>query len=393
MAELSSIRKSLENQEITGMRIAIVGCGFVADYYLKTMPLHPELKLVGVMDRNPERASHFSSYHAVPAYSSLEELLADDQVETVINLTNPRSHYEVSKAALEAGKHVYSEKPLAMEFSQAKELIELAKQKNLYLSAAPCSLLNETAQTLWKALREEVVGKVRLVYAEMDDGLVHRFAYQKWKSESGIPWPYKDEFEVGCTIEHAGYVLTWLAGFLGPAETVTAFSSCLIPDKKTDIPLDNNAPDFSVACIKYASGVVARLTCSIIAPHDHKMQFFGDEGVLYIKDCWQDRTPVYWKKWLTIRRKTFLSPIPQKYPLVGKNNPQIKYRGSQQRNFCRGIAELASAIAQNRPSRLSSDYCLHICELVLAIQNALETGAPYKLSTTFDPIEPMDYAR
>lgn len=375
------------------MRIAIVGCGFVADYYKKTMSLHPELELVGVMDRNPERSANFSAYYSVPVYQSLEELLDDKKVETVINLTNPSSHYEVSKAALEAGKHVYSEKPLAMEFSEAKALVELAQQNNLHLSTAPCSLLNETAQTLWKALREEVVGKVRLVYGEMDDGLVHRFAYKKWISESGIPWPYKDEFEVGCTIEHAGYILTWLAAFFGPAETVTAFSSCLIPDKETDVPLDNNAPDFSVACIKYKCGVVARLTCSIVAPHDHEIKIFGDDGVLYTKECWKDRSPVYIRKRFTIRRKTLLSPIPKTYPLMGKNNPHIKSKGGQQLNFCRGIADLAAAIAQNRSPRLSAQYSLHICELVLAIHNALETGSAYQLSTTFDPIEPMDYAR
>ncbi|NES81345.1 MAG: Gfo/Idh/MocA family oxidoreductase, partial [Moorea sp. SIO2B7] len=154
------------------MRIAIVGCGFVADYYLKTLPNHSELKLVGVMDIDQERAKKFSAYHSVPAYASLEELLEDSRVEIVLNLTNPRSHYSVSKACLEAGKHVYSEKPLSMDFAEAEELVELAEKKGLYISSAPCSLLGETAQTIWKALRENVIGKVRVVYAEMDDGMV-----------------------------------------------------------------------------------------------------------------------------------------------------------------------------------------------------------------------------
>jgi len=248
-------------------RIAIVGCGFVADYYVKTLPGHPQLELVGVMDRIQERADKFSAYHSVPAYKSFDELLKDDRVDIVLNLTNPRSHYEVSKACLLAGKHVYSEKPLAMDFFEAEELVKLAEARGLQISSAPCSLLGETAQTLWKALRENQVGKVRVVYAEMDDGLVHKMPYKQWVSESGTPWPYKDEFEVGCTLEHAGYYVAWLVAFFGPATSVTAFSSCLIPDKETDVPLDVNAPDFSVACIQFASGVVARLTCGIIAPH------------------------------------------------------------------------------------------------------------------------------
>src|SRR5262249_19068502 len=152
-------------------------------------------------------------------YESLDELLADSRVEVVLNLTNPSSHYEVSRLTLLAGKHVYSEKPMAMRFDEAKELVELAENRRLQISSAPCSLLGETAQTMWKVLREERVGPVRLVYAELDDGLVHKMPYKLWLSESGAPWPYEDEFEVGCTVEHAGYYLTWLAAFFGPIES------------------------------------------------------------------------------------------------------------------------------------------------------------------------------
>jgi len=374
------------------MRIAIVGCGFVADYYLKTLPNYPELEIAGVTDRVKSRIEHFSAYHQVPTYESVQALLADPSVELVLNLTNPRSHYEVSKAALSAGKHVYSEKPLAMAMPEAEELVKLAEAKGLLISSAPCSLLGETAQTLWKALREQKVGQVRLVYAEMDDGLVHRMPYKSWISESGIPWPYKDEFEVGCTLEHAGYYVTWLTAFFGPAETVTAFSACLVPDKQTDIALEVNTPDFSVACIKFASGVVARLTCGIVAPHDHELRIIGDEGIMGIEDCWYYGSPVYIKRMLRIRRKTFMSPWKQNYPLVRKPI-KFGYKGSQQMDFARGVAELAAAVQEKRPCRISPQFSLHNNELVLAIQNALETGAPYRLTTRFDPVEPMPWAK
>lgn len=375
------------------MRIAIVGCGFVADYYLKTLPSHPELEVAGVMDRDQDRASRFAAYHSVPCYRSLEELLEDRSVEIVLNLTNPVSHFSVSQACLESGKHVYSEKPLAMKLSDAETLVNLAEQRGLYISSAPCSLLGETAQTVWKALRENALGDIRLVYAEMDDGLVHRMPYKKWLSESGIPWPYKDEFEVGCTVEHAGYYVTWLTAFFGPAQTVTAFSSCLIPDKQTDVQLEVDAPDFSVACIKFASGVVARLTCGIIAPHDHSMKIFGDEAILSINDCWYYRSPVYIRRMFNLRRKTIVSPWKQKYPLVGKASPRFRSRGVQQMDYCRGVAELAAAITEKRPCRLSARYSLHNNEVVLAIHNALETGSPCKISSSFEPIDPMPWAK
>ncbi len=390
---ITPVNQNSNKNNLSYKSIAIVGCGYVADYYLKTLSMHPQLKLVGVMDKIGDRATKFANYHNVDrVYETLTEILEDNTVDIVLNLTNPRSHYEVSKACLEAGKHVYSEKPFAMQMEQAKELVDTALSKSLYLSSAPCSLLSETAQTMWKALRENQVGKVRLVYAEMDDGLVHQMPYQKWLSESGTPWPYKDEFEVGCTLEHAGYYVNWLTAFFGPAETVSAFSSCVIPDKQTDVPLDIDAPDFSVACIKFASGVVARLTCSIVAPHDHSLKIIGDDGILGIDDCWYYGTPVYIRRSLTIGRKRLEGVWKKNYPLV-KKAPKFGYKGAQQMDFCRGVAEMASAMIENRPCRLSPRFSLHNNEIVLAIQNSLETGSPYKMTTSFEPVEPMDWAK
>lgn len=378
---------------MSDINIAIVGCGFVADYYITTLQNYPELKIVGVYDCNQTRTKNFAQYYSVSAYRSFEELLTDKQVNLVVNLTNPKSHFEITLACLEANKHVYSEKPLAMELEKAEKLVNIAEQKGLYLSSAPCNLLSETAQTIWKALREEVVGKVYLVYGEMDDGLIHKMPYKSWISQSGIPWPYKDEFEVGCTLEHAAYYLSWFPAFFGRAESVTAFSSSLIEDKKTDVPLKINSPDFSVACIKFASGVVVRLTCSIIAPHNHALRIFGDRGVISTKDCWFYNSPVRIRRMFNIRRKMILSPIKQKYPLKGKKFKKFDYRSAFQMDFARGIAELASAIRENRPCRLSARYSLHVNELVLAIHNARKTHNTHMVKSTFAPIEPMSWAK
>jgi predicted dehydrogenase len=373
------------------MRIAIIGCGFVADYYISTLQDYPQFMIAGVMDRNPDRAAHFAKYHDLPLYSSLPALLEDTSVEIILNLTNPRSHFEVSQACLKAGKHVYSEKPLAMTFEDAQSLVNLAQTKGLYLSCAPCNLLSETAQTLWKALREKVVGTVRVVYAEMDDGLLHTMPYRQWQSSSGTPWPAKDEFEVGCTLEHAGYYITWLAAFFGPVTALTAFASCQVPDKQTDEPLAPNAPDFSVACLQFASGVVARLTCSIVAPHDHALKIIGDEGILSTHDCWFYDAPVFVRRSLTLRRKTFWNPIPRKYPLVHSSQHKRKTKKGQQMDYARGVAELADAIKNQRPCRLGAEFSLHVNEVVLAIQNAT-SGVCYQTKTTFAPIEPMPWA-
>jgi predicted dehydrogenase len=374
------------------MRLAIVGCGYVADFYMKTLPLHPELEVVGVMDRDPARARHFAAHHGLRRYDSLDEVLRDDRVQTVLNLTNPHSHFEVVRAALEAGKHVYSEKPLTMSHEESRRLVELARERGLHLSGAPCSVLNPAAQTLWKAIREQQVGPIRLVHAEFDDGMVTRMAYRQWRSESGIPWPYHDEFEIGCTVEHAGYPLSWLVAFFGPVRTVHAFAAVLLPDKGTEQPLTADAPDYSVASLVFESGVVARLTCGLYAPRDHSLTCFGDDGVMTLADVSRDRAPVRIRRYIRIRRGLRLTPWRRTYPMVGKHLPRARYRGSQNRDFATGIAELGAAIGEGRPSRLAADYFLHVNEVVLAIHEARRNGGSVRLTTTCGPMEPMPYA-
>lgn len=387
-------------------RIAFVGCGFVADDYIHTLSNHPELQLVGVMDQDHERCSKFGEVYNVDVYSSLKGLLTDPQVDIVVNLTTPGSHYAVSKAALEHGKHVYSEKPLAMAITEAQELVEIAEKQGLYIASAPCNVLGETAQTLWKALRDNHIGTVRLVYAEMDDGPIFQMSPQNWRNRSGTPWPYKNEYEVGCTMEHAGYFITWLAAFFGPASAVTAFSCCIVPNKVPGEKLDPpDTPDFSVACIHFKSGVVARLTCSIIASHDHSIRIIGSKGILATQDCWHYGSPVMLHKYSSIAFKAGGYPLIQnnamlkkifglshkKLPFVIK--PQHRYLMKRDyMDFARGVNELAAAISGERPCRLSARFSLHVNEIVLAIQNALETGNCHQITSEFEPVEPMSWA-
>ena len=376
------------------MRIGIVGCGWVADMYMKSMHLHPrELTLVGVADRDPARARRFGAFHKLRVYDSADELVDDPRVEIVLNLTNPRSHFEVSRRALTAGKHVYSEKPLAMCVGEARELVELATGRGLQLAGAPCSHLSETAQTMGKALRDNAVGPVRAVYAEMDDGLVHRMPHETWRTDSGNSWNARDEFEVGCTLEHAGYALTWLCAWFGPAASVTAFASVQIPDKGIDIPPGAMAPDLSVACVQFAGGVVARLTCSLIAHHDHMIRVFGDDGILSTPDSWLYRSPVYVRRLIRVRRRLMLHPFRRKLRMLGTHLPQPKYRGSSHMDFARGPAELAASVIERRRSRVPMDFSLHLTEMALAIHDARTNPCRYEMTTRFEPLEPMEWAR
>jgi predicted dehydrogenase len=385
------------------MNCAFLGTGYVAEFYARTLPNHPELKLVGAFDRNGDNLKAFIRRWPVKAFASLGDLLADPSVELVVNLTNPRSHFETTRACLEAGKHVYSEKPLAMDSARAAELVDLARQRGLRLASAPCSVLSPTAQTLAKALRAGGIGKVRLVYANFDDGMIApQMSPWNWRNEAGVPWPARDEFEVGCTYEHAGYVLTWLAAFFGPAKGVTAFASCLIPHK--GIPVERMAPDFTVGCLEYADGVVARVTCSLVAPKDKSLTIIGDKGVLTVANVRNDACPV-WLRPLPapgrragierrVNRLRRLLRLPhaeaewhyrRRLPLVGRA-PREVVSPDKPVDFCRGPAELAASIREQRPCRLSAELGLHLVELIETLQYPGRFGHRREIASTFPPV-------
>jgi predicted dehydrogenase len=362
----------------------------VADYYMATFPLHADLSVVGVFDRDANRQAQFTRFHGLPGYREYAELLDDERVDIVVNLTSPRSHRDVSEAALEAHKHVYSEKPLAMSFSDARALAELADRHTRHLSAAPCSILGETAQTIWRALRTGTIGTPRLVYAEMDEGMVFRMPHHRWRSQSGAPWPSRDEFEVGTTIEHAGYVVSWLPALFGAATTVSGFSACVFPDKGRGAPLLVESADLAVACITFESGVIVRLTASLIAPHDHSLQIVGDRGVVSTTDTWNYTSPVTVRRWFPVKGRYVEQPFGKRFPLVAKGQ-RYRYRGTQQMDFARGVADLAGAISSDRRPRLSTQYSLHVNEIVMAV-NAVTPAKPYTMTTAPGPIEPMLWA-
>jgi len=367
----------------------------VADFYAANFGLHPELRIIGCTDLDAERAAAFAARNGGKVYPALDELLADPSVEIVLNLTNPVSHFAVTKAALGAGKHVYSEKPLATDIARARELVALAASRSLTLASAPCSVLSESAHALRSAVRRGDIGTVRLAYAELDDGPIHRMDPDEWTSPAGTPWPWRDEFMVGCTVEHASYPLTWLVAAFGPVSSVTAFSTTIVTDKHPDLPGDQCGPDFSVASLRFASGLVARLTCSIVAPHDHSLQLIGDHGVLEVDECWHFGAP------LTVRRFTALGLRAETYPWVTRHgwargvfgissrtsdlSPRPTWRRRLRRHemdYALGVTELAASVREGRPCRLTAELALHVTEVSRAISDATEHGCSVAIKSS-----------
>lgn len=396
------------------MKIGVIGCGYVFDHYMTTLAQHPGLTLKGVADLDQARAAQVAEYYGLKHYPDNAALLADPEIEIVANFTSIEAHGAVTRACLEAGKHVYCEKPFTTTMEEARALADLAAEKGLRLSCAPSNALSATVQTLWKAVEDGAIGAPRMVYAEFDDNPVYLLAPESWRSRSGAPWPYVHEYEMGCTWEHVGYHLTWMCAIFGPVRAVTAFSKATLPDK-TDQPMEPaDTPDFSVASLDFESGVVGRITCSIAAPTDHRMRIIGNRGVLSA-DTYRDYTcPVRLEPFTSlalktrnlrlVRDNTLLqrltgvgghvlplaeSPAPGASSITRPRGNLFQrwkaaQRGQQDKSI--GLAELAAAITEGRPHFPAPDFTLHLTELTLAIQGAGPDGACHRMESRFDPL-------
>ena len=345
------------------MKIAIIGIGFVADYYMTTLANYPQLELGGVYDRDPVRLKQFSDHYKVSTYPSFEAILADEEIVIVVNLTTPENDYSLSKQALEAGKHVYCEKPLAMRYEEAAELVAIAERQDLTLASAPANALSAAHELVAGTLDQ--IGKPRLVYAEMEDGPVFRANWQQWRSVSGARWPGLHEFEVGCTLEHAGYALSWLVSLFGPVESLQHSRRLLFPTrapKRRRWPWHRISPPVVFCSVR---GVIARLTCGLAAPRDRSLTILGDGGTITVNDLWDHRSPVYLEtvtagrslrtrlfEQLEIRLKHFLpwKPLPGRrlsYEHSAKPSKLPAY--PSQIDFAGGIAAQAAAIELGTP--------------------------------------------
>ena len=368
--------------------IAIIGTGFVADLYMASLRSFPGITLRTVTDKRTDRLAAFAKHWGVETVPNIPSLLAKcEPDDLILNLTDPRNHCAVSREVLEAGHHVYSEKPLAMTVADAKALTELAESKQLQLASAPCSFLSETAQTLRLAVETGQIGEALLSYAELDDGFISQAPYDTWISASGAPWPAEDEFEIGCTLEHAGYYLTWLMMIFGPIRRVVA----------EGVELDHNkpaggAPDYTTGILTFETGFVCRLTCSILAKHDHGLRIFGTTGTLEVGEAWNNTSPVRRRARRRVRRRLVELPLTKRLRLNAPSHPKVDRRREAQMNFMLGPAEVLSAIYEGRRSRMPADFALHLTEVTLAIHSGGFGKGVTEIESRFAPIDPMPWA-
>jgi predicted dehydrogenase len=345
---------------MAGVRAALVGAGNIAGRYATRILESDGLELAGATDVLPGRADAFAAEQGGVAYPSLDALLSDDAVELLVNLTAPHAHAEVTAAALAAGKHVHSEKPLALRHAEAQRLVELARTHGVRLSTSPATLLGEAQQTLWKLVREGAIGRVRAAYAEAN-----------WdRIEAWHPDP-RELYAVGPMVDVAVYPITILTAMFGPARRVHAFATTLEPDRRL---LDGTAfrpaaPDFVVALLELEDGVVARITASFYvgAGKQSGIELHGDTGSLWLP-AWAEADSSLQLQ----QRKGGYEPV----ELVREPFPGI--------DWSRPLVELVAAVREGRPHRASAEHAAHVVEILNAVEAAYGAGWPVEVHSTFE---------
>lgn len=357
---------------MTSPGVGIVGCGMIAELYAAQLAGYDELQLVAAADLDEGRARALAERCGCRAYGSLDGLLADDAVELVVNLTVPSAHAEVTRRALESGRHVYSEKPLALETDEARSLVALADARGLRLGCSPCTLLGEAQQTAWRLVRKGMLGEVRVVYAEANGG----------RLETWHPAP-EQFYDVGALFDIGVYPLTLVTGMLGPARRVAAVAELLRPARVTaeGRAFTIETPDFAVVTVELASGALVRLTANFYVPRrgtkQSGVELHGDAGSLHLSD-WQRFDAAV--ELGAFGKEMRYEPV----PLVTDPFPGTEW--------ARGILDLVRAIAEGRPHRATGAHAAHVVEIVCAAARAAESGGSVEIASTFNPPEPMEWA-
>jgi hypothetical protein len=252
---------------------------------------------------------------------------------------------DVITQSLLAGKHVYSEKPIALTSEEAWKLVALAEEKGLRFGCAPITMLGEAQQTAWKAIRDGLLGTVRVAYAEVNWGRI-----EAWHP---APAPF---YEVGPLFDVAVYPLTILTTIFGPARRVTAFGKVLYADRVTTggEPFHVTTPDFSIAALEFADGAVEFADFSALPP----------VGYPY-------------------------TPLPYvKEPYTGKAvGPGSNVEWS------RGVLDMAEAMQQHRPQRMTAAQAAHVVDIVCGIQQASREGHAVEITSEFPQPVPMEWAK
>ncbi|WP_422659669.1 Gfo/Idh/MocA family protein [Paenibacillus sp. EC2-1] len=354
------------------IKAGIIGCGNISGIYLENGKKFSTLELIACADLDLDKARIQADKYDIPLACTAEELLAHPEIELVINLTIPAVHAQVSLQVLEAGKHVYVEKPLALTLEQGQAVLETAEKNGLLVGSAPDTFMGAGVQTALKLITEGAIGRPVAATAFMMSR-----GHESWHPDP--EFYYADGG--GPMFDMGPYYLTALVQLLGPIRRVAGITSKALPEriitseKKYGQPIPVTVPTHVAGTMEFHNGAVATMITSFdifggsSLPH---IEIHGTEGSLLVPDPNGFGGTVMYRKsgesdWT-------------KQPLI---------HGYDGNNRGIGPADMAEALLLQRKHRASGHVAYHVLEAMWAFHLSSDSGSYYDMKSKCEPAEPL----
>jgi predicted dehydrogenase len=345
------------------VNVGIIGVGYISPQYIKSCQMFDLTNVVACADVNVERAQKIAEEYNLKAYS-VDDLLADDSIDLVMNLTVPMAHVEINHKIIAAGKHLYTEKPIAITLDDARKILDAAREKGVRVGSAPDTFLYSKHQTVRKLFDEGVIGNPLSAV-----GFFASRGTENWHPNADFYYQPGG----GPMLDMGPYWVNVLVNLLGAAKRVTGVTKRAFPEriKKDGTPIPVQVETHYTGVIEFASGVVATILMSfeVMAHNLPLMEIYGDKGTLRIPDP-NGHKPgdimVFNGEWRT--------------------EPEL-YRPEWMRGI--GVVDMAHGIANGRPHRANGELAYHALEVMNAFEESSRTGKHIDIQSTVERPAPV----
>lgn len=353
------------------VKIGIVGCGNISRIYLEQSRTFDILEVKAVTDADMKRARTKAKEHDVPCVYRLDEMLADPEIEIIVNLTPPSAHGEIGLRALEAGKSIYNEKPLATLREDAHKMIKLAAEKGLRVGCAPDTFLGAGLQTCRKAIDDGLIGTPVAATAFM---LGH--GPERWHPDPEFFYKAGG----GPMFDMGPYYLTALVSLLGPVKRVAGLTRISFAEReigsepKRGTKINVETPTHVAGLLEFSEGPVGTIITSFDVWKSNlpRIEIYGSEGSLSVPDPNTFGGPVVlWKPDDKEGEKIEL------LPLRAKNSRSL------------GVADMAHAIRSGRQHRANGAMAYHVLDIMHTIHDSALEGRHIEMASTCARPAPM----
>lgn len=357
--------------------IGILGCGNISAAYMRLSPMFKGIEVRACADLNEEAAKSRAEEFGLRS-ETVEGLLAASDIDIIVNLTVPNAHFEVSKSVLQAGKHVYSEKPFVLSLEEGQELAKISSEKGLRVGSAPDTFLGGSHQLARHLVDSNAVGKIT-----SGTCFVQSPGMEMWH-------PNPDFFFKpggGPILDLGPYYISNLVQLLGPVESVTAMSSSASEERTiTSQPrhgekITVETPTTIHAVLQFKSGAQITYCASWdVWEHGHSnMELYGQAGTLHVPD------PNFFGGEVRMTEKGAFVNIPDAW-----SHPFAKANDGIRANYrTAGLADMAQAILAGRPHRCSLEFSLHVVDVMTSILKSGETRQFITMETSCDRPEAL----